>query len=157
MEEDDQNEEIDNEVNDIISQIMSQSNSLKKTIREKEIPSQENLEEFIIKNSSELVQVSLEVINDLKPVVQTDKEMIAMAELLRAATSCIETLSKLKIAENKNKVAKELKLMDIESKETLQEAETQNRLMASREDLLKLMIQQGLLNKEETKDPVIDV
>lgn len=157
---DDYDQDIDDAANDIINQIMNQSNSLKKITKEREAaPTEENLDEFIIRHSSNLVQLSLEMVEELKGSIQTDREMIGMAELLKAATSSIETISKLKIAKEKNKTSKEIKQMDIDSRLDRQKDEIENKLEVSREQLLKAMIEHGLFDKEEKKveGKVIDI
>ncbi len=153
--------DVDDEATSIINQIMNQSNSIQKVAKEKEPPpTVDNLDEFVIKHSTILVQNALEVIEDLKTVVQTDKEMIGMAELFKAATSAIETLSKLNIAKEKNKTSKAIKQMDIDAKKQIVDNEIQGRLTVSRDELMKALVDHGIFDKNkeiEKENNVIDI
>ena len=52
----------------------------------------------------------------------------------------VETLNKIHISDQKAKSSKELKVMDIESKQALQQQDTENKLLLNREELLKNLI-----------------
>ena len=56
------------------------------------------------------------------------------------AAAAIETLNKIHISDQKAKSTKELKIMDIESKQALQQQDTETKLLLNREELMKQLI-----------------
>lgn len=153
MDYDDDDDSLDDEVNDIISQIKNQSKGL--TNPEKKYPelTKEGLEEFVIVNAGKVVNNSLEMLDRLKSEVMAgaDSKLIeSVSELVKATTSAIDSLSKLKIAEDKNKNQKEITQMNIDAKITKDDdGDGVPKLALTRNEVLKLLT---------TKDqPVIDV
>ena len=153
-------DDLDRDVDNIIFQIKNQGKILKDVEKEKPDLQKEDLEKFVIDNAASVVSDSIDMIQSLKADVMAggDSRMIeATAELVKAVTGAIESLSKLKLADDKLKSQKELKQMDINSKTTEAITGGQSGLFISREDLIK-----QLLNRDEPKDntkepPSIDV
>lgn len=142
------NEELDEAVNDILSQ-------LKNTTVIKQTPvtdtlTKEKLEEFIIKNSGKLVTDSINLIDDMRDFVGTadaDPESIsALAELIKAASSAVDTLNKIYISDERNKNQVKIKTMDIESKEKLSIIDNQTKVLLSREDIMKAIIDKEVID-----------
>ena len=142
------NEELDEAVNDILSQ-------LKNTTVIKHTPvtdtlTKEKLEEFLIKNSGKLVTDSINLIDDMRDFVGTadaDPESIsALAELIKAASSAVDTLNKIYISDERNKNQVKIKTMDIESKEKLSIMDNQTRVLLSREDIMKAIIDKEVID-----------
>ena len=142
------NEELDEAVNDILSQ-------LKNTTVIKQTPitdtlTKEKLEEFLIKNSGKLVTDSINLIDDMRDFVGTadaDPESIsALAELIKAASSAVDTLNKIYISDERNKNQVKIKTMDIESKEKLSIMDNQTRVLLSREDIMKAIIDKEVID-----------
>ena len=142
------NEELDEAVNDILSQ-------LKNTTVIKQTPvtdtlTKEKLEEFIIKNSGKLVTDSINLIDDMRDFVGTadaDPESIsALAELIKAASSAVDTLNKIYISDERNKNQVKIKTMDIDSKEKLSIMDNQTKVLLSREDILKAIIDKEVID-----------
>ena len=142
------NEELDEAVNDILSQ-------LKNTTVIKQTPvtdtlTKEKLEEFLIKNSGKLVTDSINLIEDMRDFVGTadaDPESIsALAELIKAASSAVDTLNKIYISDERNKNQVKIKTMDIESKEKLSIMDNQTRVLLSREDIMKAIIDKEVID-----------
>lgn len=145
---------LDEEVNDIISQIKNQSKNLKQP--ETVLPdlTKEGMEDFIITNAGKVVNHSLEMVEELKREVMagSDPKMIeSVSELVKATTSAIDALSKLKISENKIKAQKEIAQMNIDSKvkKNDDEGDGTPKLTFTRNDILKLL--------EKKDDVVVDV
>jgi hypothetical protein len=152
----DYDEELDRDVDSIISQIKNQGRSLKRVEVEKPELKKEDLEKFIIDNAASVVADSIEMVQSLKTDVMAggDPKMVeATAELVKAITGAIDSLSKLKLSDDKLKGQKEIKQMDIEAK-TLENTSQQSGLFISREDLIK-----NLLNRKEETSPenIVDV
>ena len=142
------NEELDEAVNDILSQ-------LKNTTVIKQTPvtdtlTKEKLEEFLIKNSGKLVTDSINLIDDMRDFVGTadaDPDSIsALAELIKAASSAVDTLNKIYISDERNKNQVKIKTMDIESKEKLSIMDNQTKVLLSREDIMKAIIDKVVID-----------
>lgn len=149
---------LDDEVDDIISQIKNQSKIFKKP--ETVIPdlTKEGLEDFVIKNAAKTVQMSVEMMEQLKMEVLAgaDSKLVeSVSELVKATTSAIDSLSKLKIADDKNKTQKEITQMNIDAKVTKDDDEKSKGLLLSREDVIKALMgepQKNIENKEDDED-----
>lgn len=103
----------------------------------------ENLEEFVLKNSSEVVNSSINMLKNMESVVQTiqgAEEMAAYSELVNASTNAIDTLNKLLLQKKKNEAMLEIKKMDVENKKELQSNDHAVKVLASREEILKMML-----------------
>ncbi len=142
------NDELDEAVNDILSQ-------LKNTTVIKQTPltdtlTKEKLEEFLIKNSGKLVTDSINLIDDMRDFVGTadaDPDSIsALAELIKAASSAVDTLNKIYISDERNKNQVKIKTMDIESKEKLNIMDNQTKVLLSREDIMKAIIDKEVID-----------
>jgi len=142
------NEELDEAVNDILSQLKNT-----KVIKQTPVTdtlTKEKLEEFIIKNSGKLVTDSINLIDDMRDFVGTadaDPESIsALAELIKAASSAVDTLNKIYISDERNKNQVKIKTMDIESKEKLSIMDNQTKVLLSREDIMKAIIDKEVID-----------
>ena len=152
MEYDDDDDFLDEEVNDIISQIKNQSKILKKPESTMPELTKEGLEDFVIKNAAKTVQMSVEMMEQLKTEVLAgaDSKLVeSVSELVKATTSAIDSLSKLKIAEDKNKTQKEITQMNIDAKVTKDDDERKGVLL-SREEIIKVLM-------EPKKENIIDI
>lgn len=147
---DDDDDFLDDEVDDIISQIRNQSKNLKENKAEHPDLIKDNLEEFIIVNAGKVVNHSLEMVENLKLEVQAgaDSKLIeSISELIKATTSAIDSLSKLKIADDKIKAQKEITQMNIDSKTTKDDENNSTpKLLFSRSEILKLMEKQEIID-----------
>jgi len=143
MDYDDDDEELDNEVNDIISQIKNQSKNFKK--EEIEIPelNRDNLEELLLKTAAKVITHSVEVMEKMKDdvIASADSKMLeSYSAHTKATTSALETLLKFKNAEDKIKAQKEIAQMNIDAKITKsEEDENTPKLTFTRNDILKLL------------------
>jgi len=146
----DYDEEIDRDVDNIISQIKNQGKTLKNVEKERPELKKEDLEKFIIDNAASVVADSIEMVQGLKLDVLAggDAKMVeATAELVKAVTGALDALSKLKLSDDKLKGQKELKQMDIDSKGAEALTGGQSGLFISREDLIK-----NILNRKDEPD-----
>tara|TARA_R110002020_G_C16160067_1_gene763345 strand:+ start:626 stop:1066 length:441 start_codon:yes stop_codon:yes gene_type:complete len=144
-------EELDEAVNDIISQL-KQNNKTAKTPVEENVLKREDIEDFIIQNSSRLIKKSLSIVDNVNDYISSapeNRDVAAMAELIKASSGAIEALNKLHTAKERNDTQVEVKQMDIDSKEKLNIADNQTKLLLSREDIMH-----ALIDREED---VIDV
>jgi replicative DNA helicase len=154
MDHDEDDDFLNAEVDDIISQIKNQSKIVNQLPKEQPNLKKEDLEEFVITNAGKVVNHSLEMVENLKLEVLAgaDSKLIeSVSELVKATTSAIDALSKLKISEDKIKAQKEITQMNIQAKIIRDEEESNTpKLTFTRNDIIKLLNQ-----KEES--PVVDV
>lgn len=146
-------DDIDNDVEDIISQIKNQSKMMRRVEREPSNLKKEDMEDFIIQNASSIVKDTIDIVGALKIEIMagaTPEMLESFSTLVKATTSAIDSLSKLKLAEDKLKGQKEITQMNIDAKMSGNE-ETSKGLLMTREDMLKLLMS----SKAEQK--VIDV
>jgi hypothetical protein len=116
----------------------------------------EELEQFLLLYSSQLIKGSVEFVEDLKHYIKSApnaEDVTAMATLVNSSAAAIETLNKILLT-NKNIEAKyKLKTMDIESKKQLQQTEIQGKMIMNREELLKKLIEDSkIINVEVTEE-----
>ena len=146
-------DELDVVVNDIITQLKGTTALAKK--EETEDLDKEKLEEFIIKNSGKLITKTLGIVDDVQTYISSApeaKDVTALAELLKAAASSIEALNKVYTSIEKNKTVKEIKQMDIESKEKINVQDNTAFLLSRKE------IMQELIGKSKQDDgKIVDV
>lgn len=154
MDYDEDDDFLNAEVDDIISQIKNQSKIIREIPNEKPDLKKEDLEEFVITNAGKVVNHSLEMVENIKREVLAgaDSKLIeSVSELVKATTSAIDALTKLKISEDKIKAQKEITQMNIQARIIKNEEDDDKpKLTFTRNDIIKLLTQ-----KEE--QPVVDV
>tara|TARA_R110002167_G_scaffold86084_2_gene233141 strand:- start:224 stop:670 length:447 start_codon:yes stop_codon:yes gene_type:complete len=134
--------EIDTAVNDILTQIKSHNKDttdIKKVADEIDL---DNLEEFLVKKTSSLINSSVDMVDDVKEYIASapeNRDVASLAELIKASSSAIDTLSKLHTAREQNKNRVEIKQMDIESKEKLNIMDNQTKVLMTRDDVMKAL------------------
>jgi hypothetical protein len=155
----DYNEDLDRDVEDIISQLKNHNHKTSTIEKDRPDLSKDDIEKFVIDNASSVISNCVDMLQTLSKDVGTgavDAKMVeSIAELAKATTSAIDALSKLKLAEDKLKGQKEIKQMDIDSKNNvmkLMNIGTENLL--SREELLRTKL---LPTDSEKEKAVIDV
>ena len=141
-------EDLDFIVGDIITQLKG-TTALAKKEPEDEL-TKEKLEEFIIKNSGKLIMKSLDIIDDVQAYISSApdaKDVAAFAELLKASSASMESLNKIYISLEKNKTTRDIKQMDIVSREQLNTQDNITHLLSRKEIMKELM---GKADKAET-------
>lgn len=144
---------LDDVVHDIVAQL-KQTSALAKVEPTEEL-TKDKLEEFIIKNSGKLIVKTLSIVDNVQEYIQSApdaKDVAAFAELLKAASTSIEALNKVYTSIEKNKTSKELKQMDVESREKINTQDNATYLLSRKE-----IMQELLGGSKEDKTPPIDV
>jgi hypothetical protein len=103
----------------------------------------ENLEEFLLKYTGRLVKDSVESIENMKDFIDSapDAEGAeALASLIRSAASSIDILQRVMTSREKNTSTKEITKMKIESQQIQTDKEIGARLLLSREEAIKALI-----------------
>ena len=141
---DDNFEEIPDEIDSLIDQLKSNNKQAKQIQKEKFELKSEDLEQFILNSSGQLIQDSMDMVSTVKQYVECapDSEGVeSLAELLKATTSSIDTLSKILVQNKRGNTSTMIKQMDIAAKQQLQQADHDNKIMLSRQEVLDQLIQ----------------
>jgi len=133
-----------NNSNDLTDQIKKTIGVIKKKVKENEENSNDDLNEFILKNSKELVESGIEAINEIKQTVllnpQSD-EVEALAEIFKGVSSAMNILKDIHIAKIKMENSKEIKQMEIESKKDLEKIEdSKSGIQMTRDEIFKMLM-----------------
>ena len=102
-----------------------------------------DLENFLLQYSGKLIKGSVDYVEEVKQFITSApdaRDVESLSKLVGAAAAAIETLNKIHISDQKAKSTKELKIMDIESKQALQQQDTETKLLLNREELMKQLI-----------------
>lgn len=149
----------DNSVDDLLKQ-------LSEFPREKKVRddgfelSNENLEEFLLKYTGRLVKDSVESIENMKDFIDSapDAESAeALASLIKSATSSIDILQRIMTSREKNTSSKEIAKMKIESQQIQTDKEIGAKLLLSREEAIKALIESSNTPKTiEVESRIVD-
>ncbi len=140
MDEDSSNSDFSNS-NDLTNKIKQSMSIVKSKINEnKENPS-DDLQDFILKNSKELVQSGIDAINEIKQTVlmnpQSD-EVEALAEIFKGVASAMNILKDIHVAKIKTENSKEIKQMEIKSKKEMIE-DSGSGIKMTRDEIYKMI------------------
>ena len=149
----DDDDSLDDEVDDIISQLRNQSAIFKDDkISTPEI-TRDSLEKILLDNAAKVVSHSVHVMEKMASQVTAanDPEFLeAYSAHTKATTAALETLLKFKNAEDKIKAQKEITQMNIDAKISKEEENNNTpKLTFTRNDILKML--------EKKDDVVVDV
>ena len=147
-------QDVNNAVGELLDQLQGKGNVPNLAPKLQEL-SKENMEQFLLQYSSQLIKGSVEFVDDLKQYITsapTPEDVQAMATLVSSSAAAIETLNKILLS-NKNIDAKfKLKQMDIDSKKELQQTDIQGKLVMNREELLKKLLDDSKIINVEVTD-----
>jgi len=135
------------ELNEMVGDLLEQLNyaNKKAEIAKKETDplKKEDIEKFVVEKAGKLVQESLDVVTNVKDYISSapeSKDVGSLADLIAATSSAIETLNKIIVTDKRNEALIKAKEMDISSRKELKEADSQNKLLATREQVFKMLI-----------------
>jgi len=133
--------------NDLTNSIKQSIGIINKKVKENKMNNSEDLEEFIMKHSKELVENGLEAINEIKQTVllnpQSD-EVEALAEIFKGVSGAINILKDIQIAKMKMDASKEIKQMDIDSKKQDNDQDDSPKgLRMTRDEVFKILKDNG--------------
>ena len=149
--------EIDDAVDDILSQIKDHKSTTPEINRVEEDFDADKLEAFILNKTSALVNTSIDMVEDVKDYISSapeNRDVAAIAELIRASTGAIDTLNKLHASKEGNKSKMEIKQIDIQAKERMNIADNQTKVLLSRDDIMKALMDDS---GDDTLDNTVDV
>lgn len=150
--------DVDTALDDIFSQLANNTR-VQGIIKQSDVHvEEEDMGRFAIDSSAELVRKVLGIVDDIKDrtCASNDPEDIqALASTLKSASAAIDSFNKIYIANERNKVSRELKKADIESRTNINTSNNQTKLLLSREDVMKQLFEQA--ERPADTDEVIDV
>lgn len=137
-------DQTDDAVDDLISQLQGNIQVTRDAESKEEFKlDREGLEDFLLQNSGKLIKGSVDYVEDVKQFITSApdaKDVEALSKLVGASAAAIESLNKILMNNKKIEATEKLKIMDIESKKALQNADNENKLLLNREDLMKKLI-----------------
>lgn len=146
---------LDEAVNDILSQLKDTTALARKVPVIEEDLQKEDLEKYIISTSGKLINKTMGIIDNVNDYISSApeaKDVTALAELLKAAATSIESLNKVYTSIERNKTVKEVKQMDIDSREKINVNDNATFLLSRKE------VMQELLKKADEPEPkIVDV
>jgi hypothetical protein len=121
----------------------------------------ENINDFILKKASKLINSGLGAVDELKDFIvqgQNPDEIAALSELISSTTKALEALNRINLQNKKAKTDKELKLIDVEGRKSIAGmlpgnniTNNTNVLIASREEVFKKLLE---AEKEIEPEPI---
>lgn len=133
----------DDSIDSLLKQLQESPKEIKRISDEFKLNSDE-LENFVLEYCGRLIKNSVESVENMKPYAEAadgDSEgMEAYASLIKASASTIDVLQKILTAREKNATNKEVTQMKIESIDKNTDKELGTRILLSREDLIKQLI-----------------
>ena len=131
-------------IDDLLSELQSSTHIARDVDKQDDFKlDKEDLENFLLQYSGKLIKGSVDYVEDVKQFITSApdaRDVESLSKLVGAAAAAIETLNKIHISDQKAKSTKELKIMDIESKQALQQQDTETKLLLNREELMKQLI-----------------
>lgn len=140
-------------VNSIIEQLKQVPKAVAIVQEQTDELTKDNLEQFILKHTGNLVKQATESVALVKDYVETApnaEDVTALAELIRATSTAVEILNKTLISDKRNQTVVHVKELEIKSRQEQFDTAVGVKLMLTREELMK-----QLLNTP--KSQVIDV
>lgn len=132
-----------NSVDTIIDQLRNVPRIVSEVSREDDELTKDNLEEFILKYTGNLVKQASESVSLVKDYVETApnaEDVTALAELIRATSSAVEGLNKILVTNKRSKTAMDIKQLELQSKQQQFNTAVGVGLMLTREELMKQLI-----------------
>lgn len=139
MTEDDSLDSVDS----LINQLKSIPKATKEVEQVEDTLTKENLEEFILKHTGNLVKQASEsvaLVRDYVEAAPNAEEVTALAELIKATSSAVESLNRILITDKKTSTAIKIKEMDNKSRQKELDAVVGLKLRSTREELMKQLI-----------------
>lgn len=148
-------EEKEFSVNDLIEQLKISTNNSKELAEKADfnLP-QEKLESFVLNSTGKLVTQGLEIVEGVKEYVMNNpesREVEALSEALKAVASALSVIKDIHITQIKRDTAKDLKVMEIESRKMLKEEDKKDRLLLSRDEVFKKILEEAKVIEAEAE------
>ena len=144
------------EINSLLEQLKANNKATKEVEKNSEQFNldKEDLEQFVLNSSGKLIQDSVSMINNMKEYITaggSPDDIHAFSELFKASTQAMEILNKILIQNKRGETTKEVKQMDIDSKQLMNTQNVQATLI-SRDDVLKQLMDDAKIIDAEVTD-----
>lgn len=148
---------MDNQNTEEINTLLQELHTVPATIKAAETfsLSGEDLKQFLLDQAGVLIKNSVECVNSYKDLLGGNpdiKEAGALAELIKAASTTIESLNKVYIQDERTKSAREVENIRAKAKQELANNESSLTIKMSRKDLMNM-----INNKTKSSENIIDV
>jgi hypothetical protein len=148
-------EELNEMVGDLLEQLNDANKKAEVAKKESNPLKKEDMERFVVEKAGKLVEESLDVVSNVKDYISSapeSKDVGSLADLIAATSAAIETLNKIIVTDKRNETVIKAKEMDIATKKELKEADNNNKLLATREQVFKMLI-----DTANTNAKIIDI
>lgn len=138
-------EEKEFSVNDLIDQLKISTKANKELLNNFELP-KEKLESFVLNSTGKLVTQGLEIVEGVKDYVMNNpesREVEALSEALKAVASALSVIKDIHITQIRGETSKEIKTMEIESRKMLKDDDRRERLLLSRDEVFKRIMDEA--------------
>lgn len=139
-------------VNDLIEQLQISTKENKDLAKQDFNLPKEKLEDFVLNSTGKLVTQGLEIVEGVKEYVMNNpesREVEALSEALKAVASALTVIKDIHIAQVRKESARDLKIMEIESRKVLKEADHQAKLLMSRDEIFKKIMEEAKVIETE--------
>lgn len=158
--EHDVNEDPFGDIDELVSQLKqgTPSDQQLDNIAEKMSLDKSELEQFILDNQSTLIKDSVDVLQIMKQYVASApnaEDIGSFAELLKATSTAIDNLTKLHTSNQRVDTQVKLKHMDIEAKKEINQDNNKMKLIGTREEIFKKMLEDSITVEAEVTDTEI--
>jgi hypothetical protein len=136
-------EELNEMVGDLLSQLNDANKKAEVVAKENNPLTKENIEKFVIEKAGKLVEESIDVVSNVKEYISSapeSKDVGSLADLIAATSTAIETLNKIIVADKRNDTTIKTKEMDIASRKEMKETDNTAKLLTTREQVFKMLL-----------------
>lgn len=133
-------------VNDLIDQLKSSTTNTKELINKDFDLPRDKLEEFVLNSTGKLVTQGLEIVEGVKDYVMNNpesREVEALSQALKAVASALSVIKDVHITQIKRDAAKDIKIMEIESRKMLKDEDRKERFLLSRDEVFKKIMDEA--------------
>ena len=130
-------------VGDLLEQLKDANKQAEQVKKQAEPLTKENMEKFVIEKAGRLVEESLDVMTNVKDYISSapeSKDVGSLSDLIAATATAIETLNKIIVTDKRNETLIKTKEMDIASRKELKEVDSNTKLLTTREQVFKMLI-----------------
>lgn len=118
-----------------------------------------DLEQFILDNQSTLIKDSVDVLQIMKQYVAAApnaEDIGSFAELLKATSTAIDNLTKLHTSNQRVDTQVKIKQMDIEAKKQINDDNNKTKLIGTREEIFKKLLEKSDVIDAEIVDDTLE-
>jgi hypothetical protein len=154
-------EEKEFSVNDLINELQINTKESKELLNKDEfnLPT-DKVEQFVLNSTGKLVTQGLEIVEGVKEYVMNNpesREVEALSEALKAVASALSVIKDIHITQIKRDSARDLKTMELESRKQLKDVDNTARLMMSRDEIFKKIMEEAKVIEAQAETVTINL